>query len=296
MQSSDDLLTRLKGRPAFPFETIAVAISFSPRLEALLTEAKRIADTLHSSLLLIHVGEKTKDKEIRLEKLMQKLEMDERKYRIQWMDGNPVETILKLCKLNVVDLLILGALSKENLLKYYVGSVARKISRKAKCSVLLLTNLEPDPRKSKRFVVNVEESAKSPHTVNTALYLAKRFNVGEITIVKETHIPGLAMTMAEDSTAPEAMKMKRELAGEEEEELNSILDKCDKDDIKINERYIKGKPGFAIRSFAQSKKADLLIVNSPDKQMRLIDRIFTHDLEYILEDLPCNVLIVHSRV
>ncbi|HXC06054.1 MAG TPA: universal stress protein [Bacteroidia bacterium] len=295
MQSSD-LLTRLKGRPAFPFETIAVAISFSPRLEALLTEAKRIADTLHGSLLLIHVGEKTVEKETRLEKLMQKLNMDERKFRIQWMDGNPVDTILKLCKLNVVDLLIIGALRKENLLKYYVGSVARKISRKAKCSVLLLTNLEPDIRKAKRFVVNVEESQKSPHTINTALYLAKNFNVGEITMVKETHIPGLAMTMAEDSTAPEASKMKRELAGEEEEGLSSILDKCNTDDIKINEKFLKGKPGFAIRNYAQQKKADLLIVNSPDKQMRLLDRIFTHDLEYILEDLPCNVLIVHSRV
>jgi nucleotide-binding universal stress UspA family protein len=293
---SPDLSTRLKGRPAFPFETIAVAISFSPRLEALLAEAKRISDTLHGSLLLIHVGEKTKEKETRLEKLMLKLGMDERNYRINWMDGNPVDTILKLCKLNVVDLLILGALRKENLLKYYVGSVARKISRKAKCSVLLLTNLEQNPGKIKRFVVNVEDSPKSPHTINTALYLAKNFNVGEITMVKETHIPGLAMTMAEDSTAPEANKMKRGFAEEEEHELTSMLDKCDKDDIKINERFIKGKPGFAIRNFAQSKKADLLIINSPDKQMRLLDRIFTHDLEYILEDLPCNVLIVHSRL
>jgi nucleotide-binding universal stress UspA family protein len=288
-------LSRLKGRPPFPFETIAVAISFSPRLEALLSEAKRIADTLQASLLLIHVGDKTKEKEDRLETLITKLKIDERKCRINWMDGEPVETILRLCKLNVADLLILGALKKENILKFYVGSVARKISRKAKCSVLLLTEPSEETHKVKRFIVNGEESPKSIHTINTALYLAKKFAVKEITIVKELHIPGLAMTMAEDNTAPEASKMRKDFAETEEQGLNSIIGQCDTGDVLINEKLIKGKPGYTIRNFAATKKADLLVVNSPDKKMRLLDRIFTHDLEYILEDLPCNVLIVHSR-
>jgi nucleotide-binding universal stress UspA family protein len=289
-------LKRLKGRPPFPFETIAVAISFSPRLEALLSEAKRIADTLNSTLLLIHVGEKTKEKEDRLEKLVSKLKIDEKKCRINWMDGEPVETILRLCKLNVVDLLILGALSKENILKFYLGSVARKISRRAKCSVLLLTEPSEESHKVKRFVVNGEESPKSVPTINTALYLAKKFGVKEITIVKELHIPGLAMTMAEDNTAPEVSKMKKDFAEGEERGLNSVIGQCDAGNVLINEKYIKGKPGYTIRNFAENKKADLLVVNSPDKQMRLLDRIFTHDLEYILEDLPCDVLIVHSRI
>jgi nucleotide-binding universal stress UspA family protein len=287
---------KLKGRPSFPFETIAVAISFSPRLEALLSESKRITDKLNASLILIHVGEKTPDKQQRLEKLIAKLGIDENKCRINWMDGEPVETILRLCKLNVVDLLILGALSKENILKYYLGSVARKISRRAKCSVLLLTNPSEESHRVKRFVVNGEDNPKSIHTINTALYLAKTFQVKEITIVKEMHTPGLAMTMAEDSTAPEATRMRKDMAIEEEAGLTTIIEKCDAGEILINERYIKGKPGFAIRSFAENKKADLLIVNSPDKQMGILDRIFTHDLEYILEDLPCDVLIVHSRV
>ena len=38
------------------------------------------------------------------------------------------------------------------------------------------------------------------------------------------------------------------------------------------------------------------MLNSPDGRYGLIDRIFTHGMEYILEDLPCNMLIVHSRV
>jgi nucleotide-binding universal stress UspA family protein len=289
-------LNRLRGRASFPFETIAVAISFSPTLEALLSEAKRISDTLQASLLLIHVGVKSREKEARLEKLITKLNIDEKKCRINWMDGEPVDTILKLCKLNVVDLLIIGALRKENIVRFYLGSVARKISRRAKCSVLLLTHPSVDSKKVKRFVVNGEDSPKSLHSLNTAIYLAKRFQVNEITVVKEIHVPGLTMAIAEVSTAPEASRMRKIMAEEEEQQLESVVKKCDAGAIKLNQRVIKGKPGYAIGKFAKDKKADLLVLNSPDTRLGFFDRIFTHDIEYILADLPCDLLIVHSRL
>jgi nucleotide-binding universal stress UspA family protein len=289
-------LKRLKGRPAYPFETIAVALAFSPRLEAVLAEAKRLSDTLHASLLLIHVGTKTPTKEERLEKMMRKLGMDLQKVRVIWMEGNPVNTILRLCKLNVVDLLIIGALHKENILEHYLGSVARSISRKAKCSVLLLTNPNTDPSKLRKVVVNGPDSAKTLHTINTALYLSGHFNVGEITVVNEVHLPELTMSVTDERTAPEATKMKREIVEEKEDRLESVLKNCKKGNVHIETKTIKGKPGYAISKYARDKKADLLIINSPDTNLTLLDRIFTHDMEYILADLPCNVLIVHSRV
>jgi nucleotide-binding universal stress UspA family protein len=289
-------LKKLKKRPAYPFETVAVAVAFSPRLEAVLSEAKRISDTLRAGLVLLHIGPKTDTKQERLDKMMDKLKIDPNHARVIWMDGNPVETILKLCKLNIVDLLIIGALEKENLLKFYLGSVARNISRKAKCSVLLLTDPNVDASKPKKIIVNGVDNPKTIHTINTALYLAKHYHIKEITVAKEVHIPALAMTMANDSTAPEARDRKKTFNEEEEEKLQHVLDKCNAGDITVNEKIITGKPGFAISKYARDKKADLLVINSPDTQLNVFDRIFTHDIEYILADLPCNVMIVHSRV
>src|ERR1051326_4472042 len=100
-------LNRLKKRPSWPFETIAVALAFSPRLEGVLAEAKHLSSTLGASLLLIHVGTKTQTKEERLDKLMNKLGLDPDHVRVIWMEGDPVNSILRLCKLNVVDLLII---------------------------------------------------------------------------------------------------------------------------------------------------------------------------------------------
>ncbi|MEY4110002.1 MAG: hypothetical protein RLZZ46_356, partial [Bacteroidota bacterium] len=163
----------LKKRPSFPFENIAVAVSFSPRLEGLLREAHRIAAMFNSSLIIIHIGKKNPEHEERLEKYILKTGISKLKYRLIWMEGEPVDTILKLSKLNVVDLLILGALEKENLYKYYVGSIARTISRRAKCSVLLLTNPSINPPKIKNVVVSGTDNPKTIHTIKTMAYWAR---------------------------------------------------------------------------------------------------------------------------
>ncbi|MBA3704766.1 MAG: universal stress protein [Bacteroidetes bacterium] len=290
-------LSKLKNRPAYPFETIAVAISFSPRCQPVLSEAKRLSDAVGSALLILHIGEKTKEKEKWLDEMMALTGIDTNHSRVIWMEGgDPVDTILKLCKLNIVDLLMIGALGKENLLKFYIGSIARTISRKAKCSVLLLTNPKIQSQKIKKIIVNGVENPKTINTINTSLYLAKHLKIKDVTIVTEMEVPGLAMAMAEDSTAPEVKEYKKHMVEAVEDNLHSVIDKCDVGDIKITEKMIKGKPGYAISKYAKDKRADLLVINSPDTQLNLFDRIFTHDIEFILANLPCNVLIVHSRV
>ncbi len=289
-------LSKLKKRPSYPFETIAVAISFSPRCQLVLAEAKRLSDVLGAALLLIHIGDKTAEKEQELDEMMSTIGVDPNHSRVIWMEGDPVDTILKLCKLNIVDLLVLGALEKENILKFYLGSIARNISRKAKCSVLLLTNPTDEPQKFKKIVVNGVENPKTIHTINTALYLAKNIKVKDVTIVNEVDVPGLAMAIADDSTAPQTKEIKKNFADESEETLQMILEKCDAGDVKVIDKVIKGKPGYAISKFSKDKKADLLVINSPDTHLNVFDRIFTHDIEYILADLPCNLLIVHSRL
>lgn len=289
-------LAKLKKRPAYPFETIAVAVSFSPRCLPVLAQAKYISDSLNSSLLLIHIGEKSSEKEQKLDELMNKLGMDDTHYRVIWMEGEPVETILKLCKLNMVDLLVLGALEKENVLKFYLGSIARNISRKAKCSVLLLTNPTEQPLRYRKIVVNGVENPKTVHTINAAFYFANHVKAKDVTIVNEVNVPGLAMAMADDSTAPEAKEIKKHLNEDIEENIQSIVKKCDTGDINVFNKSIKGKPGYAISKYSKDKRADMLVINSPDTSLNLLDRIFAHDIEYVLAHLPCNLLIIHSRV
>src|ERR1044071_6092114 len=95
--------SKLKRRPSYPFETIGVAIAFSPRMEAILAEAKILADAFNAQLLLMHIGDRTREKESSLDEMMRKLRINEKKTRVIWHEGDPGTTLLELCKLNIVD-------------------------------------------------------------------------------------------------------------------------------------------------------------------------------------------------
>jgi hypothetical protein len=154
---------------------------------------------------------------------MNKIGFAKIKYRVIWMEGEPIDTILKLCKLNVVDLLVLGALEKENLYKYYVGSIARTISRRAKCSVLLLTNPSINPKKMRKIVVNGVDNPKTIHTLKATHYVAKSEKILDFTVVQEVNTPLLSMTIAESGTEPEVSKIKKEMQEEDFSRLNTLI-------------------------------------------------------------------------
>ncbi len=112
----------------------------------------------NAELILIHVGRRG-DKEIaRLNQLLDSTGLNETgDVKIFWEEGKPSQRILATCKKENVDLLIAGALKKENLVQYYLGTVARKIIRKADCSVLLLTNPSITPQPFKNIVVDADD-------------------------------------------------------------------------------------------------------------------------------------------
>lgn len=285
----------LKGRPSYPFETIGVAAAFSPRLEGVLGEAGRLAATFKAMLVLIHVGKRTPGKEKALREMCGRLRLGH-DVRIVWQNGDPVSALLATCKLHRVDLLVLGALRRENVLRYYLGSVARGMSRQAKCSLLLLLEPKASGTAFHEIVVSCVDHPKSPHTLNTAMYFARGIGAGVIHAVREVDQSDLSMAMLDESTMGESTLVRDQLLDRELEALQDLTAICDPADIAIRRKVIPGRPGFAIRQYAENSGADLLAINSPDSRYGIMDRIFTHDMEHILEHMPCNMLIVHSRL
>ena len=65
--------------------------------------------------------------------------------------------------------------------------------------------------------------------------------------------------------------------------------------LNVNHKCIFGKAGYTIGHFAAANRADLLVMNSPDSKLGIMDRVFTHELEYVLSDLPCCLMIVNQK-
>ncbi|AMS25867.1 hypothetical protein AEM51_01445 [Bacteroidetes bacterium UKL13-3] len=280
----------------YPFQRIAVAVAFSPRVEAILAESKRLQDLFKAEMIFIHVGEKNLQQEQYLKHLLHRFGLDAPANQLLWEVGDPVEVIIDKCKELEVDLVVAGALEKESLLKYFLGSVARKLSRRAKCSVLMLR--EPDilSKPVKRIVVEGSDHPKTVNTVDVAVYVAKQTHADDVTIVQESDVSKMALIRSDVFSDEESEEHKEKIFEDENKRLDDILKCADCGTLKVNVERIDGKPGYVITQYAREQKADLLVLNSPDTKLNLIDRVFPHDIEYALADLPCDLLIVHSRV
>lgn len=278
------------------YKEIATAIAFSPRLEANIAETIKLAEQFGAKLTLIHVGEKNEEKKQTIKDLLDKYAPGEKMVKIVWEEGDPVKVILRVCKEQNIDLLVAGALQKESLSQFYVGSIARKICRMAECSVLMLTNPNVEGSTFAHLVVNGHEHAKTAGSIHTALYFGERNNSKQLTIVDEMDNSGANIKVEDDATLEMSLALREKASSTEKKRIEQIVNSYDlQKEIRIEHRYIFGKSGYSISHFAQAINADLLVVNSPDGKMSFFDRFFTHDIEYILSDMPCNLLIVRNR-
>ncbi len=277
-----------------PFRVIGLAVSFSPTTKAMVAEASRLVNWFQSDLILIHVGKKDSQKTAALQHLINASGIDIARIRIFWVEGDPAEQILKVCKREKVDLLVAGALKKENLVNHYLSSVARKIMRKAKCSIWMITEPTTALKPLKNIVVDAESSTIMYDILHLACTIASKEEGTWVHIVRELKLLGLALSAREQCTESEYDELKQNMAREETTLVEKELDRIPHRDIKTNIKLLSGKSGFELAQFAKKKSADLLIINAPPRRLSLFDRIFTHDQEYIFSDLPCNLLVLQS--
>ncbi|WP_459210213.1 universal stress protein [Aquimarina rhabdastrellae] len=280
--------------PQHKFKTILIGIAFSPNLKNNIYEAMRMVDFFDAQLILVHVGVKTKEKIDKIDTLLSRFPNHKEQVTTIWQEGDPVNVIINAAKDNHVDLIMLGALQREQFFKFYVGSIARKITRKASCSVLLLIKPSENSVPCKHIVVNGLKDKKTEETIATSFGVAQNLGTQKITVVEEISQQEVHFTVQDDESLRKNFLRKEQLSRKEDLRVQDILKQIPetlKNNITIKTQSIFGKRGYSIGHYARVVGADLLIMNAP-KRTSLWDRIFPHDLEYILSELPTDVLIV----
>lgn len=277
------------------YNKIALAIAFSPRMEALFCEAKRMKEVFGASLILIHIGQETQIKKQNLQALLEKHQVDLEKTKVIWKEGKPAKKIIQVCNQENVDLLIAGALKKENVFTYYIGSIARKIIRKANCSVLVLVEPSIEYTRFQKVVINGTQQAQTPEVIRRAIEFCKKEESQQVFIVNEIKMYLLRMAAASEESEEKSVIIKKQLVQDEINYVENILKNIDRGDLKISIKVTGGRWAIELARFSDKVKADLLIVGGQEN-LTFFDRLFPHDLEDILSNLPCNVLIIHNQV
>jgi nucleotide-binding universal stress UspA family protein len=275
------------------FTKIALAVAFSPRMEALLAETKRLVELFLSDLILIHIGEKTDELEKEFQEVLRRHGLDKSRTTIIWKQGKPVKMILEACKESKVDLLVAGALKEEGFLKYYMGSVGRKIIRKAPCSVLTLIDPKPETTSFSKVVLNGTQLEITPFVIAKGVVFSREVKADQVHILNEIKMYGLQMGTAAEDSEGEIANTRRQLVQDEMNYVQEILKEIETKDLKINIKVTGGKWAIELGRFCEKIDADLLVVGD-DQSLTFFDRLFPHDLEDLLSTLPCNLLILKN--
>lgn len=254
----------------------------------------RMVDFFDSKIVLVHVGPRTEEKENILKELLSGFSDDTDRVKIIWREGDPVNVIIGMAIENQADLIMLGATPREDTLTFYIGSIARKITRDAPCSVLLLVKPSEDLRPCRHIVVNGIKDEKTEHTILASFEVAQNLGAQQVTIVEEISNQEVNVIVEDDKSLEKALIRKQELSKKENQRVQEIIQQIPlvfRQGILIKMQPIFGKRGYSIGHYAKIKGADLLVMNAPDKTS-FWNRVFPRDLEHILAELPTDVLII----
>ena len=269
------------------YKNIAVASTFSPRFEQVLSEARRIQDRFGAELTLIYVGERNEETAKKFEEMFGRLNLPGDS-RVHYGQGDPAEGILQAIAKNDVDLIVAGALEKETALHPFLGNVARRLLREARCSVILFTHPQAEPKPLRRivFVVNYSDHAQRAfgQTLNLAAAESceRLYAIRVYTTFDEVRA---AMFTADGDGTPRPRTF-----AEEEAALEKFVLAAGETEVPIEARCIRGNTGFAASDFVKSVEADLLVV-PVHKSENTAERLPNH-LAWIADVIPCNLWLI----
>jgi nucleotide-binding universal stress UspA family protein len=269
------------------YKKIAVASTFSPRFEHVLSEAKRIRDRFESNLSLIYIGERNDETAKKFQAILGRLHLPADS-PVHYGGGDPADGILRAITENNVDLIVAGALEKETALHPFLGNVARRLLREARCSVLLFTQpeLEPKPLRKIVFVVNYSDHAMDAfkHVLKLA-DLESTECVYAIRVYTTFDEVRAATYVDNGNGAPRPRTF-----DEEEAALEKFVLAAGDTHVPIDARCIRGNTGFAASDFVKAVEADLLVV-PVHKDANDKERLPNH-LAWIADVIPCNLWLV----
>lgn len=276
------------------FSHIAVTIDFSPYMEAILAEGKRLCQWYGGALSIIHIGEQDPQQKERLEKAFQKTGINPRTAQLFWQAGDPVEEIMNIVRKQGIDLLVAAANEKKDLVEYYTGSVARDMIRKAPCSVLLCVRPGEQAPGFRNILIKAGEMEESRKSIPAGCLIGQQEKAAQLMIVKQVKMYGFTMSVASQDSADEYQETKEKLFEDEIKEVEQVLEESPVEDLPIDIKVVKEKYGPALVRISQETAADLLIMAAPENEPGLMEKVFPNDLEYLLKDLPCNLMLVQA--
>ena len=269
-----------------PYETIAVATTFSRRFKHVLAEARRMRDRFSADLHLIYVGGRNAEISRKFGEVLAELELPADS-PIHYEEGDPAEAILGALARENIDMLVAGALEKEIVLHPFLGNVARRLVREANCSVMLFTHPEKNPKPLRRIVFVADHSQEKLSALQTTLQLAKAEPCERLYVIAIVTAFDEARASIQGNAANAQAQQPNDTT---EDALEELVLSAGATEVPIETRFIRGATGLAASDFVRSVEADLLVVPLPNTGGRV--QQLPSNIAWVSDVIPCNLWVI----
>ncbi len=252
------------------YRRAGVAVTFSPRLEAVVAEARVFAKRCRAELEIVHAGAKDKEKADRLKAAANG-------NTIHWVPcERAVDGILAATKRNRYNLLVAGALARDGDDIPFSSGVARELIRHAPCDVLLLPVPDEKPHPARHIVFAIEAGS------DCQKFLRR--------VVAHLRPERVTLTTAETPFAAALAASKGEKPRDTEAWLASLVAALP-GGITAETRVVNSNTGYSLYDAVQGMNADLLVVmgvrGTPE-------RPFPAHLNWLMQVIPTRLLVVRE--
>lgn len=249
------------------YRRAAVASTFSPTFAAVLAEAKCFAGHCEASLEVLHAAARTDEKESRFREVLGA------GAAIRWVENeSPAAALLSVA--GDYELLIAGALQREDGERPYTSGVARDLLRSASCDLLLVPRPAEHPAPPAHVVLALDpgEDGRDLLARTVSILHPRRVTIAV------THTPFAAAIAASRGEAP--TDLDAWLEG-----LAVGLEDCD---IELDQRVVRSNTGYNLCDTVEGLEADLLVVKASEAGSLPLH------MNWLFQVIPTRLLVVRG--
>jgi nucleotide-binding universal stress UspA family protein len=283
----------------FDLKRLLVATDLSPRADAALRRAARLAGDHGAEIVLLHVCEADGRDDQRARQLARDGEEKlRRKVRALSMRGNgaatvrvttgkPFVEIIRVAREENAELVIVGAHGGGFLKTLLLGTTAERVVRKGDRPVLVVKRASQTPYRQVLVPVDFSEASR------VALQLALQFAPHAKFHVLHAYEGIEGRLWRADFTHGQVMSYRSDLRNEKREEMRAFLRGIDCGAKSIRQLLRHGRAPHAITAAARQLHADLVCVGTAGRA-GLPYILLGSVAEHVLREVPCDVLAARS--
>lgn len=248
-----------------PYRRAAVASTFSPTFAAVLAEAGCFSRHCAASLEVLHAAARSDEKEARFQEILGA------GAPIRWVEKeSPSAALLSVA--GEYELLIAGALQREDGERPYTSSVARDLLRSASCDLLLVPRPVKDPRPPEHVVLALEPGDEGRDLLERTVRILRPKRA----TIAVTHTPFAAAIAASRGESPTDL----------DAWLEGLAVGLEDVDVELDECVVRSNTGYNLCDAVDGLQADLLIVQADSSGA------LPPHMNWLFQVIPTRLLVV----